>query len=148
MRVFALSPFVSPLLLFGVATYAGEVVEKIKFGHEALDLVARQLLPAPVSPKATTTAKTLTYITPSPSAKPIPITKQYHDDTIGPATQHTDIANAIFQYPMHLGQATFNFYPKFGLSGECWGKVAGSDAVIMPFEMVSVAARLAQYNLV
>jgi len=65
-----------------------------------------------------------------------PIPKHGRDDTIGPATQHRDITNATFRHPMYLGQATFNLYPKFGLSSENWGTVAGCDAVIMPFEMV------------
>lgn len=64
------------------------VAEKRKlFGHEAIDLVARQIvkiLPYP-APTPTTTKKTqarvLTYVTPSPSAKPIPITAHYQKVT-------------------------------------------------------------------
>lgn len=101
MRVLTPSAFVSSLMLFGVAESSGDVVEKIKFGHEALNIIARQFLPAVASPKTTTTARVLTYVTPSPSAAPIPITKQYQKITsyvpiialcaLGPIAQVTGI---------------------------------------------------------
>ena len=90
MRVLTVVSVVSVVasFLFADVVVGEEAVEKRKlFGHEAIDLVARQfgkLLPAPASAKTSTTrssTRVITWVTPSPSAKPIPITAQYQTVT-------------------------------------------------------------------
>jgi hypothetical protein len=86
MRVFAVSSLLFVCGVVGAEKEEAGVVKRKLFGHEAIDLVARQLgklIPEPAaSAKATTTTtrsqtKVLTYLTPSPSANRIPITAQF-----------------------------------------------------------------------